>query len=226
MIDNYSKLAKEYQESVNAKSYNAYYERPIMLELIGDVAMLDILELGCSAGWYSREFASNGAKVIAIDGNQKMIDFAKGNGSDVEFICHNLNDKLILDKQFDLIVASLVVHYIDDLYVLYSELFDYLKPGGRIILSTHNPVVEYQRLTDNYLDIVKVSDTWNFSGKKYPVSYYTRSIQENLMPLIKAGFTLTKVLEPKPLKILEEKDNEVYQKLTKKAGFLFIEARK
>jgi len=226
MLENYSRLAKEYADSVNTKSYNAYYERPIMLDLVGEVAGLNVLELGCSTGWYSNKFYQAKAKVVAIDGNAEMIKYAKTLYPDISFICHDLNNEIKTEKKFDVIFASLVVHYITDLYRLYENLYRLLNEGGRLIISTHNPVVEYQRLTDDYIEIKKVTDEWNFSGKLYPVSYYTRSIQENLMPLIKAGFIIEKVLEPKPPKVLKEKDLRTYDKLSKKAGFLFLEARK
>jgi len=223
MIKNYRNLASEYASSVNTKSYNAYYERPIMLDLVGDVRGKEILELGCSTGFYTNELTKMGANVLGVDGSKEMLAYAKEINPTLNFKCFDLNDTLDLPKRFDIVFASLVVHYIKDLRKLYSELYSLLKPSGKIIISTHNPVNEYLRLSDDYLKIEYVEDTWKFGEKLYKMNYYTRSIQETLMPLIENGFELSKVLEPKPKDILKEKDLKTYQKLTKKAGFLFIE---
>ena len=223
MIKNYRDLASEYASSVNTKSYNAYYERPIMLDLVGDVKDKEILELGCSTGFYTNELTKMGANVLGVDGSKEMLAYAKEINPTLNFKCFDLNDTLDYPKRFDIVFASLVVHYIKDLRKLYSELYSLIKPGGKIIISTHNPVNEYLRLSDDYLKIEYVEDTWKFGEKLYTMNYYTRSIQETLMPLIESGFELNKVLEPKPKDILKEKDLKTYQKLTKKAGFLFIE---
>ncbi|RBQ23988.1 hypothetical protein ALNOE001_05360 [Candidatus Methanobinarius endosymbioticus] len=50
-IKSYSKLAKFYSEEFEECSpFNSYYERPGMLNLIGDVKEKYILDVGCAAG--------------------------------------------------------------------------------------------------------------------------------------------------------------------------------
>ena len=66
--ETYNVMAERYTEHATHGAYNAYYERPAMLDLLGDVTGLSILDVGCGDGTYSSIFLKNGAQeVVGFD---------------------------------------------------------------------------------------------------------------------------------------------------------------
>ncbi len=57
-VNDYDGIAEAYSAENEANLVNAYYERPAMLGLAGDVAGLRILDAGCGAGPCSRRCAT------------------------------------------------------------------------------------------------------------------------------------------------------------------------
>jgi ubiquinone/menaquinone biosynthesis C-methylase UbiE len=48
------------------------------------------------------------------------------------------------DGSFDLIVASLVMHYVRDWHAVLGEFRRVLKPDGAVVFSTHHPAMDWQ----------------------------------------------------------------------------------
>ena len=55
----------------------AYYERPAMLRLAGDVAGRRILDAGCGSGLLSAALRAEGAVVTGFDVSAAMVDLAR-----------------------------------------------------------------------------------------------------------------------------------------------------
>jgi 2-polyprenyl-3-methyl-5-hydroxy-6-metoxy-1,4-benzoquinol methylase len=76
-IASYDEMAKYYENYVDTKPWNAYYERPAILSLLPEITNKKILDLGCVGGWYTKFLLDNGADVIAIDVNKNMVEATK-----------------------------------------------------------------------------------------------------------------------------------------------------
>ena len=50
ILQAYEQMAKKYDELIDHKPHNAYYDRPNTLQLIGDVAGKNILDAACGPG--------------------------------------------------------------------------------------------------------------------------------------------------------------------------------
>lgn len=76
-----------------------------------------ILELGCGASPYLRNFTQFSKKYLGIDISQKAIDKAKArnqNNPDNEFLCQNFITDWKNERKFDLIIDSFFLHCIID----------------------------------------------------------------------------------------------------------------
>jgi 2-polyprenyl-3-methyl-5-hydroxy-6-metoxy-1,4-benzoquinol methylase len=73
----YDKMAKYYENYVDTKPWNAWYERPATLSLLPEVKNKKILDMGCAGGWYTKYLLDKGADVIAIDANENMIEITR-----------------------------------------------------------------------------------------------------------------------------------------------------
>jgi 2-polyprenyl-3-methyl-5-hydroxy-6-metoxy-1,4-benzoquinol methylase len=63
----YDAMAAEYGADNAASPYNAYYERPATMDLLGQVVGRRVLEVGCGSGVLTRWLADQGAPVTAVD---------------------------------------------------------------------------------------------------------------------------------------------------------------
>jgi len=86
----------------------------------------NVIDIGCSDGYFSVKMAENGANVIGIDPDKKRIkkaNFAKNffNLNDLEFSSTNLYD-LNPSTKYDMSVALGLIHRIPDIYMALEKL--------------------------------------------------------------------------------------------------------
>ena len=70
-------LGHHFVQHSAAHPTNAHIDRPAMLALIGDIAGLDALDVGCGAGFYTAAMQERGARVTAIDGSETLLRYAE-----------------------------------------------------------------------------------------------------------------------------------------------------
>ena len=230
-IKSYDEMAKYYENFVDTKPWNAYYERPAVISLFSnEIKNKKILDLGCAGGWYSKYLIDNGADVMSIDVNENMVEVTKTRTNNkCKVIQADINNgfNFIGNGYFDTVLASLVLHYIKDLNKAYMEINRILKINGNIIFSTHHPLMEFIHFKrENYLDIELLDDEWNMGDEKINVQFYRRPINKLLQPLIDNGFFIENIMEAEPTEEFKEKLPEQYERLLKRPNFLFIKARK
>ncbi len=234
-LESYEKMADDYAEYVDNKPWNADYERPATLSLVGDVKGESILDAGCAAGWYSKKFLEMGAKgVVGLDFSPEMIKRANYRLKDevkgrYNFYCHDLNERMdyLQDKTFDKVVSSLTMHYLEDWSTVLNEFNRVLKDGGELIISIHHPFMEYLVFEkEDYFRRELTTDIWNMNGKEVEVKFYTRPLHEVINSITGAGFLIERIFEPMPTLKFKEKNSKGYETLTKRPQFLFIKAIK
>ncbi len=115
-VNDYDSFAEAYAAENENSLVNAYYERPAMSALAGDVAGRRILDAGCGSGPLSAALRDRGAIVTGIDASAGMLALARRRfGDDVALHEGDLRDRLpFADGAFDDVVASLVLHHLED----------------------------------------------------------------------------------------------------------------
>ncbi|WP_456274582.1 class I SAM-dependent methyltransferase [Bacillus sp. AK031] len=225
----YDNLAETYKNDIDGSShYNSLYERPAMMELLPHkLEGMKILDAGCAAGWYSQTFIRNGAGVTALDISEKMVKAAKERLShSANVIQHDLREDLPFeDNQFDIIVSSLTLHYIENWNSTFREFSRVLKPGGTFLYSVHHPFMDFSRhKPEDYFETVKLSEIWNKPNLSIEVSFYRRPLQ-NIINMTTNHFHLLKLIEPQPLEKLRKVKEKSYRYLMTKPHFLIVKAR-
>jgi trans-aconitate methyltransferase len=87
---------------------NDTLEKPVILELIGDIAGKSVLDLGCGDAAIGREFLQHGATAyLGIDGSANMVALAKQTlaGTSGRVIQHTIEDWQYPQATFDLVLA-------------------------------------------------------------------------------------------------------------------------
>jgi len=100
---------------------------------------MSVLELGCGTGYFTRELARSGAKIVALDVSPELLEIARANCSapNVRYEIQNAYGLSYPDAVFDSVVGSSVLHHLEIQDAL-REIYRVLKPGGTICFTEPN----------------------------------------------------------------------------------------
>ena len=222
----------------NPYSANNIEEKPALFSLSPDFAGKTVLDLGCGYGENCAEFKRRGAsKVKGIDISEKMLDIAKAETSEIDFIRADINDLSFIRESYDIIFSSLALHYVEDFDTLAKNVYKILNSDGCFIFSQEHPLttapiigaswsrdsggnILHYNLTD-YTRPGKRSTKWIVEG----VEIYHRTCSDIVNALSDAGFVITKMIEPVPTEEDLKRDNRLAKEFHK-PNFLLIKAKK
>ena len=203
--DVYDGFAEAYAAENETSLLNAYYARPAMLDLAGDVAGRRILDAGCGAGPLSAALRDRGATVTGFDASGGMLELARRRlGDDADLRLADLADPLPFpDGAFDDVVACLVLHYLKDWTAPLAELRRVLVPGGRLIVAVAHPfVTQLVRMQAgpgaDYFATAKHTEQWTLGGHSALMTFWNRPLHAMTDAFTAAGFRIAVVSEPPP----------------------------
>ncbi|MGW6690847.1 methyltransferase domain-containing protein [Streptomyces sp. NPDC054961] len=225
-VNDYDGFAEAYSAENENSLVNAYYERPAMMALAGDVAGRRVLDAGCGSGPLTAALRDRGAVVTGIDASARMVALAgRRLGADADLHVVDLRDRLpFADGAFDDVVASLVLHYLEDWGPTLAELRRVLKPGGRLIASVDHPFVAYtfQDPRPDYFATTSYAFDWTLGGQPVPMRFWRRSLKAMTDAFTTAGFRLSVISEPQPDPAARELFPDAFPHLSTHACFLFF----
>ena len=196
---NYDSFAEAYAAENESSLLNAYYERPAMIELVGNVHNRRVLDAGCGSGPLAEALIDRGATVTGFDLSGEMIELARKRlGEDVELLTGDLRQPLPFeDDTFEDVVASLVFHYLEDWVSPLKEVRRVLRPGGRLILSVNHPILyPWNNPGTDYFEPTRYSDDLTFNGQPATLTYWHRPLHAMTQAFAQAGFQIEVVSEP------------------------------
>jgi len=199
--DHYDEFAASYDRENATSLLNAYYNRPALVALAGDVRGRRILDAGCGSGPLTLDLRSGGAIVSGFDGSAAMVEIARERlGDDVPLLVADLTEPLPFDDDaFDDVVASLVLHYLEDWSGPLAEFRRVLRPGGRLILSVNHPLVRvFTHPDEDYFATREYSEEFEFDGQPGVLTFWHRPLHAMTDAFTAAGFDVAVVAEPPP----------------------------
>ncbi|MFS0879708.1 class I SAM-dependent methyltransferase [Metabacillus niabensis] len=221
-------------------TYNDFVEQPAIKSTISSLNGKTVLDLGCGNGQFSKYCVDNGAlKVTAVDISKNMIELAKkeNNHDKIDYICTPIEDLEVKNQKFDIIISSLMVHYIEDYTRLIEKIVSLLNTNGEFIFSTEHPIVTARKEMnnwiidedgnklhwglDNYQEEGKREEHWYIEG----VVKYHRTISTLINTLINSGLVLEKIIEPQAIPIGLEKMPKLEDE-KRRPSIIVIKARK
>jgi SAM-dependent methyltransferase len=216
----FEEFAEEFERHAAVGSYNAHYDRPAVLDLLGDVRGKRVLDAGCGPGLYADELLARGAEIIGFDQSPEMVRLARRRlGSRADLRVHDLADPLdwIDDESFDVAVLALVIHHVDDRVSALRELHRALRAGGHLVVSTHHPTTDWLRLGGSYFLQESVEEIWNDA---WQVRFWRQPLATTCDEFFDAGFLIERIVEPTPSPTMADVDPDDYQKLSREPGFI------
>lgn len=199
MTTDYDTFAAAYSRENESSLLNAYYARPAMISLAGDVDGQRVLDAGCGSGPLAAALRDRGAIVTGFDLSAAMIDLARQRlGADADLHVADLGEPLPFDDDaFDSVVASLCLHYLEDWAAPLAELRRVLRPGGRLIVSVPHPSAYLVNYPDrDYFAVTQYSETFTFAGEEGTLTYWHRPLHAMTDAFTDAGFQIREVSEP------------------------------
>jgi len=202
VANDYDSFAEAYTAEAEANLINGYYERPAILDLAGDVAGRRILDAGCGSGPLFAALRERGAIVTGIDSSTGMLELARQRlGASATLHLADLGSPLpFADGAFDDVIASLVLHYLEDWTAPLAELRRVLMAGGRLIASVDHPFASQMQAGPgaDYFATRKWSFEWTFGGHRALMSFWHRPLHAMTDAFTAAGFRIAVISEPSP----------------------------
>ncbi|MGW0803553.1 class I SAM-dependent methyltransferase [Nonomuraea sp. NPDC002799] len=223
-VNDYDSFAEAYSAETENNIINAHLARPAIMALVGDVAGRRILDAGCGSGPLSAALRERGAVVTGVDASTGMLALARKRlGDDADLHVVDLSDRLPFDDgAFDDVVASLVLHYLEDWGPTLAEMRRVLRPGGRLIVSVNHPLVEHltQNPRHNYFATTSYTEAWTFNGQSFPMIFWRRPLQAMTEAFTTAGFRLVVISEPQLDPAAQELIPDDFENRSAKLSFL------
>ena len=220
----YEVFADEFLDHAQDGFYNAYCDRPVCLELLGDVAGQQVLDAACGPGLYAGELTARGAQVTGFDISPRMVELARERVPGGQFRVQDLAAPLswLPDASVDQVLFALALEYLDDRVAALREFRRVLRPDGALVLSRMHPVGDWLRHGGSYFDVRVVEEAWS---KGWQVRYWLAPLERTCAELRAAGFLIEQLREGNPPAEAASADPERYARLAEKPiGFLAIRA--
>jgi SAM-dependent methyltransferase len=196
-----------------------------------DVNGKRVLDAGCGSGDYTAWLLEHGADIVAFDVTPDFVEITRQRFGDKATVLRaDLAQPLdfAADSEFDLVICPLVMDYIEHWAAVFEEFHRVLKPSGILIFSCGHPLQDLSIVHDtNYFEVELFQMRWRGFGKPYPiVKAYRRSFGDMINPLIRVGFVVEEILEPRPTLDYLAINPREYDELMQRPGFLCIKAKK
>ncbi|MBO1004209.1 class I SAM-dependent methyltransferase [Pseudogracilibacillus auburnensis] len=186
---------------------------PTLFSLMGDVKNKNVLDAGCGEGYLSRMMSKLGATVTAVDYSPRMIEIAKGRTPKELFIHYKLGNcedlSILEDKSFELIVSNMVIQDLANYEKAFQEMYRLLVDEGSFIFSILHPCFVTPESgwekTESGEKLHWKVDKYFYEGAyeqrlgmKEKMLLFHRTLTSYINTLIKTGFVLESIVEPKP----------------------------
>ncbi len=200
--------------------YRLYVHGPALLARCLPVAGERVLDLGCGEGYFSRELARAGARVVGVDLSDALIRFAeeREQAEPLGIEYRNMDAREVANHwpphSFGLVTACMSLQDMDDGGAVLRAAARLLGPAGRIVFSvphpcTDTPVRIWERdatgakvalKIDRYFDTGPAQCEWNMPRLAYHWStpFRRHTLEEWSRLIAAADLRIRGLWEPRP----------------------------
>ena len=174
------------------------------LQVLGDVAGADVLELGCGAAQWSIALAKRGGRMVGLDVSARQLAHARRlmteAGVDFPLVHASAEDVPLPDASFDIVFCDHGAMTFADPYRTVPEVARLLRPGGIFAFNHHSPFETVcwplggeevgDRLVIDYFGLHAIDDGEE-TVFQLPYGEWIRLFRSN-------GFVIEDLIEPRP----------------------------
>lgn len=151
--DNVASWYDKYLEG--GDTYQAKVIAPNLLRILSIKKGESVLDLACGQGYFSRLVKEQGASVLGVDLSSELINKAKQQNPDIDFVIANAENTKLKKDFFDKVFTVLAFENIKNIEETVGEIKRVLKNGGTFTLVMLHPAFRIPQYSD-----------WNFDQKK------------------------------------------------------------
>ena len=213
-------LAPYWDEQIQAgKTWQRDLIQPGVERLLGIAPGELVLEIACGNGVFTRRMTELGARVLATDFSEPMLDRARAYGGDIDYRLADAADKAALlalgePASFHAVVCNMAIMDMVEIEPMIAASATLLRRDGRFVFSTVHPAFngEATRVLEQSDDERGVVRTYSVKVSRYirpstqlgvaiegqPVVqwYFHRPLSELLQSWFRHGFVLDGIEEP------------------------------
>lgn len=196
-----------------------------LLDLLGDIRGLDVLDVGCGEGRFCRMMAERGAQTVGVDPTELLLERAATLHPQGRYLRGLAGGLPLKESAFDVAISYLVLLDVPDYRQAVAEMHRVLRPGGRCLFVGLHPIRTAagplwidDPETGRHLavPVAHYSFEWCLKASWGNISIvnYHRPLGEYMSAFLEAGFVLKSFLEPVPDGSGERDSHEIRVPLT------------
>ncbi|MET3728291.1 SAM-dependent methyltransferase [Fictibacillus halophilus] len=174
------------------------------LNLFGSISGNKVLDIGCGSGHSLQYMGVKGAKELwGLDLCTKQIETARNVLQDQQVEVTLVESPMeenpgLPSSYFDIVYSIYALGWTTNLYQTFSNIYDYLKPGGIFIFSWEHPLHDRLKFEESSFTFNKsyVTEGPEFNeGWQNQAVIHHRKLSTYINALIDAGFMIDKVID-------------------------------
>jgi SAM-dependent methyltransferase len=232
-FENYSQMPR------SIAGLNAAGEWAAFRAMLPELHDKKVLDLGCGFGWHCRYVREQQARsVIGVDLSENMLERARAmtNDSEIEYRRLAIEDIDFKAEEFDAVISSLALHYVESFDIVCKKVHRCLVPGGTFVLSVEHPIFTALAAQDWHYGpqgekLHWPVDDYHNEGSRQTrfldndVIKYHRTVATYVNALIESGFSITKLSELQPTQEMLDNNSGMREEI-RRPMFLLIAAVK
>lgn len=200
LSDAWERHAAQWLRWTGVPGHDVYHERlnwPAFRSLIPSPGRRT-LDVGCGEGRAGRLLSAENHRMAGIDSSQTLVELARKAGGYEQLVCGDAANLPWKAHAFDLALAYMSLHDMENLAGAVGEIARVLESGGRLCVAIVHPLNRPPEALDDYFNERRFADKVERDGLRMTFESIDRPLEEYTRALAAVGFVIEQVREPRP----------------------------